>query len=292
VAVSRTYPAIDVSWPSPPDAELIGQLLATLDDERPTAIEDRHDGVRVFFANAHACGRASDSVRRHYPEAAISHVSVSDEAWAERSQAALTPIRVGRLVIAPPWTVAGVQAEPAFADTAVIIIQPSMGFGTGHHASTRLCLQLLQTVSIAGHSFLDVGTGSGVLAIAASRLGALPVVAGDIDVDALTSAAENIELNGLADSIDLRALDITAPGLADGVFDLVTANLTGSMLVCTADSIVRCLRSTGMAIVSGVTIDEEAAVVAAFLRERFTVERRACEQEWVALVFARGEAPA
>src|SRR5262249_12930771 len=142
--------------------------------------------------------------------------------------AALTAVRIGRIVVTPPWTRDSVERTPG---TIVLTIQPSMGFGTGHHPSTRLCLQLLQFETLQGASVLDVGTGSGVLAIASVALGAARVVGLDVDQDALISAAENRELNGLEDRVDLRVLDITKEAAAFSTeFDVITANLTGAML--------------------------------------------------------------
>ena len=136
---------------------------------------------------------------------------------------------VRRLTIAPPWTVT--DALRAQAPGPIIVIQPSMGFGTGHHASTRLCLELLQRISVAGKRVLDIGTGSGVLSIASRALGANRVVGIDVDPDALTNARENLELNSVRDGIELIESDVRAHSIGtSAAYDVILANLTGSLL--------------------------------------------------------------
>jgi ribosomal protein L11 methyltransferase len=211
-------------------------------------------------------------------------VDVPDDHWAERSQAALKSVRVGSLTVAPPWDV------PVDSST-VILIQPSMGFGTGHHASTRLCLRLLQGSAVSGATVLDVGTGSGVLAIAASKLGAASVTAIDFDADAITSARECAELNGLTEAIDIRQVDLERESAVAGEpFSLILANLTGGMLARMAVRLCQLAVAGGTLIVSGVTCDEEAAVVGAFEAAGATLVTRLVEDldnEWVGLHFAR-----
>ena len=128
----------------------------------------------------------------------VVRAEVDDEDWAARSQAHLTRVTVGRITVAPPW-----DATPP-ADGALVIVYPSTGFGTGHHESTRLCLRLLQQVELTGRRAVDLGTGSGVLALAAWRLGASDIEALDYDEDAVVNARENLRLNG-AESADHAA---------------------------------------------------------------------------------------
>ena len=175
----------------------------------PTAVEDRPGGIRVFFSKDHDRDRAIEALAASGPPPIVSVVAVADDGWAERSQAGLTQVRVGRLVVAPPWAAGRVDAETGSEPARLITILPSMGFGTGHHQSTRLCLRLLQQVELSGLNVLDVGTGSGVLAIGAWRLGATRVLGIDLDPDALASAQENVELNGADAGVHLRALDVS-----------------------------------------------------------------------------------
>jgi ribosomal protein L11 methyltransferase len=163
----------------------------------------------------------------------------------------------------------------------VIIIEPSMGFGTGHHASTRLCLRLLQQVDLSGKTVLDVGTGSGVLAIAAHRLGAATVVAVDADADAIDSAARNLAANGIAAGIDLRHGDIRTLDAVSA--DVLLANLTGAILVDQALRLMTMIKPDGYWVASGFTTDEEKAVSSA-LRPHGTVSCREFEEDWVALL--------
>jgi ribosomal protein L11 methyltransferase len=156
-----------------------------------------------------------------------------------------------------------------------VIIQPSLGFGTGHHATTRLCLGALQQHGLEGATVLDVGTGSGVLAIAASLLGAARVIAIDDDPDAVQAAQENAARNRAA--VDFSVADLRAIALSQ--FDLVLANLTGALLVESAARLQALTTRRAPLILSGFMGDEEAGVVAAFPQCR--VVDRSQEDEWV-----------
>jgi ribosomal protein L11 methyltransferase len=189
---------------------------------------------------------------------AVTPALVEDADWAARSQASLGHVRVGRIVVAPPWDV------PHLADEEIlVVIKPSMGFGTGHHESTRLCLALLQEVDVRDRLVIDAGTGSGVLAIAAAKLGAKNVVAFDVDPDAVESARENVALDasGVSSRIRVAAGDLResrAPA------DILLANLTGATLVASAGSLTALVSGGGWLVVSGFQAHESEAVLHAF----------------------------
>jgi ribosomal protein L11 methyltransferase len=158
-----------------------------------------------------------------------------------------------------------------------------MGFGTGHHETTRLCLGLLQEARVAGRDVVDLGTGSGVLAIAACLLGARTVRAIDLDEDALASARENVALNEAALAACGVRPEVAAGNLREGVAagDLVIANLTGGLLIAAASPLLAAVRTGGQVLISGFQPHEADAVLAALAGAGATIERRR-EGEWEA----------
>jgi len=238
----KSYPALDIRGAD------TDRLFAAIDDLSATAIEEREDSVRVFFSTTSARDNAQTALA---PEFQVAAIDVPDEDWARRSQADLQPVTVGRLTIAPRVT----------ASPDVIVITPSMGFGTGHHATTRLCLAALQTLDLSRLSLLDVGTGSGVLAIAADRLGAARALGIDHDPDAVQAARENLALNPTTRDVSFAVADLrTTPLPRAGV---VTANLTGALLIETANDLLGAVDAGGTLIVSGLLAAERDEVVRA-----------------------------
>jgi ribosomal protein L11 methyltransferase len=271
-------PALDLRWQAGVDLPAFCELLhAALDDFAPLAIQDAEDGWRVFFRDRAARDRAVASLSTSYPTelAEIRPLDVADEDWARRSQAQLHAVRVGRLIVAPPWDV-----PPAIDDGAiVVVIDPSMGFGTGHHQTTRLCLSLLQEIELTGRRAIDVGTGSGVLAIATARLGAGGVIALDDDADALANAEANVLMNDVTAAVSLVHADLAEFRAAPAA--VVTANLTGAVLRRHAGALRALVAGDGALIVSGFAVEEAAGVAAAF---GATVEREVSEGEWAAVM--------
>jgi ribosomal protein L11 methyltransferase len=183
-------------------------------------------------------------------------------------------------------TYAGTETDvvSGFSRT-VIVIQPSMGFGTGHHATTRLCLAALQNLDLKGQRVIDVGTGSGVLAIAASLLGADRVVAIDDDPDAIQAARENVTLNEGAKVethvTDLRSFESRIPN-PESRFDIVLANLTGGLLIQAAERLQALARTGGHLVLSGFMAHEAADVLCAY--SALAVRSRTDEDEWACVV--------
>jgi ribosomal protein L11 methyltransferase len=281
----RSFPAVELAWPAADDDRL-DQYVAIVDEDGPAAVEPTATGGRIFFQSSEARARALTRLRAFDASLQCRAVDVPDDAWAERSQAALTSIRVGRIVVTPPWLVPATH-QTAADDDVVVAIRPSMGFGTAHHASTRLCLRLLLTRPVADVRALDVGTGSGVLAIAAAKLGASGVVALDHDPDALTSARENIKDNGVGAIVDARLGDLVAAPLAElpPAAGLVLANLTGALVIRAAARLRALVAPGGSLIVSGVLGEEAAAVSRALEEAGVTAVQRLEEEGWVGLAF-------
>ena len=281
------YPALDLRFaPGPGAGTLQDFLYAELDAFEPIAIQEHEagDGWRVFFRTPAHRDEARVLLVAEFGNALldVTPLDVSDEDWARRSQASLSAIRVNRILVAPPWDLphADRSSDPASTTPPpdlVIVIEPSMGFGTGHHATTRLCLELLQEIPLRHCRVIDVGTGSGVLAIAARMLGAHEVIAVDHDPDALVNARENIERNVGPDAIEVAEADLAALSL--GTAQVVTANLTGAVLQKHAADLLALLAEGGSLIVSGFSPAELPDVLAAFGRAA-AVERH--EGEWAA----------
>ena len=220
--MGKAWPALDIHVPSC-DPQLAELVLAELDDFQPTAIQepDETSRLRAFFTSTESRDAAARALAASFgTHLFVETLSVEDEDWAARSQAQLRAITVGRIVIAPPWDVG---SDPLFT----IIVKPSMGFGTGHHATTRLMLRAVQQLQIANQTVLDIGCGSGVLAIAAIKLGARSAVGIDIDPDALANAMENAALNEIGDRVRFEESDFRTMSARA---DVVMANLTGALL--------------------------------------------------------------
>jgi ribosomal protein L11 methyltransferase len=213
-----------------------------------------------------------------------------DEAdWADAWKAHFPVLRVGRrLVVRPTW-----RRHRAAPDEAVIVLDPGMAFGTGLHPTTRLCLLGLEALAdrgeLEGARVLDVGSGSGILSIAAARLGAANVMALDIDPIAVEATAANARRNRLARRVGAREGSLPT---GERPFDTVVANLIASLLVRLAADVAAEVRPGGTWLVSGVFREREAEVVASFAEHDLEPTDRWLEGDWVALAGRRRAPPA
>ena len=153
-----------------------------------------------------------------------------------------------------------------------------MGFGTGHHSTTRLCLSALQSIDLRGKFVLDVGTGSGLLAIAAAKLGAARALGIDDDADAIQAARENIDVNSVTD-VEFAVSDLMKGDLPAA--DVVLANLTGALLIRASARLVKAVRPGGVLILSGILASEGDEVRRAFANQRIVADVQ--QDEWLGI---------
>jgi ribosomal protein L11 methyltransferase len=301
--VTKAWPALDVQ--PVVDGDEADLLLALVDDFSPTAVEEHETGVRIFFSTKRSRDAAIATLRLAHQSSRepwrLTTAEVPDEDWARRSQEGLAPVRVGRITIVPNpdsritvttnpepriTTATNPESQTPNPDHLHLVIPPSMAFGTGHHATTRLCLAALQTLDLTGRVVIDVGTGSGVLALAAIALGAAGAFGFDNDPDAVAAARGNVAHNpALAGRVAFFVADFRSVQL-HGDRHVVTANLTAALLIEYAAIFVRALDEGASLIVSGILTAEREAVVAAF-GARLTVAWQRDEDGWTGLILMK-----
>jgi ribosomal protein L11 methyltransferase len=205
-----------------------------------------------------------------------------EEDWRHSWKRYFRPQRIGRrLLVKPSWA----TYEATAVDT-VIEIDPGMAFGTGQHPTTAMCLRALEDRLQPGDAVLDLGTGSGILAIAAARLGAERVLALDTDPQAVKAARQNAAANGVAETVDVR--EGTLPeGAGEERFDLAAANISGLTIERLAPALADSLRDGGTLIVSGFLEDTVEALSRALTAVGFRVERVDAEGVWRAVTARR-----
>jgi ribosomal protein L11 methyltransferase len=233
-------------------------------EERPDTIEI--DTAINLFLTPYDLGRSSVlSVRSQ---------TVQETDWLAEWKKHWRPTSVGRFVIAPPWD------ELPTTDAIVIRIEPNMAFGTGTHETTQLCLSAMGDLYRPGESFMDVGTGTGILAIAAAKLGAANVFAVDTDQDSVTIARENAALNNTPNiQFANSPVDADTPD-----HDFVCANLTLDVIEPLLPLLLD--RSRRILVLSGILVEQEAAIVGT-LHERGVKHQVDRKGEWISVVIDR-----
>lgn len=244
--------------------------------------EDLDDKLRTFELRIKDFKSMTDDDMEKGP-CTISWNTVRDEDWADNWKAYFHPEKVGgMLVIKPTWE--DYEASP---DDIVIELDPGSAFGTGTHPTTAMCLRELETLVKGGMRIFDVGTGSGVLSIAAAKLGATDVTAMDYDKVAVDVAAENIRQNGVEDVVKTGVSDILKS--FDGKADLIVANIIADIIIMLFDELDEHLAEGGRLLASGIISERLADVTEACLAHGFVVDKVTEEKGWAAMTISRGE---
>ncbi|NIT41163.1 MAG: 50S ribosomal protein L11 methyltransferase [Gammaproteobacteria bacterium] len=196
--------------------------------------------------------------------------------WNESWKKSFLPIDVGdNLAVIPSWVKADTRRIP-------IIIDPGMAFGTGDHETTRMCLKLVERFSCLGkgRTFLDVGTGTGILSVCASRLGFSRVLGIDTDPVAVETARRNIEINNL-ENVDIQGGIITH---VKGLFDVIVANIYYDVLITIAHEIVSRLKPEGIVILSGMMVSQGDHVISVMEQNGLALMEKIVDGKWLSLI--------
>ena len=242
--------------------------------------------LRAYFSSAPDTNKLREHILRDLkliglPEFAlrgIKSLTIADQDWLAEWKKGYEPIAIGhRLLICPSWK----RDQTRNSERVVIEIDPGMAFGTGTHETTRGCLELLEKYWRGG-SLLDIGTGTGILAIAAIKLHPGSRVVGfDVDPEAVAVALENAAINGVADEIEIEVNKLSS--FHDQRFDLVLANLTADVIIPLSPEFPQVLNPQGILIVSGVLREQTDDVRAALESQNLTVIEMKPDGEWMTM---------
>lgn len=209
---------------------------------------------------------------------------VDEEEWATAWKKYYKPVRVGSYItISPTWE----NYLPEAEEEIVVELDPGMAFGTGTHPTTVLCIQALEKYVSANDRLLDVGTGSGVLSIAAAKLGAAEIEAIDLDQVAVKSAEENVKINQVDSTVSVsqgNLLDHTT-----GTYDMIIANILAEVIVQMTKQAYEALRPGGRIITSGIISRKQETVSKSLSEAGFIIEETTALEDWVAIVAKRPE---
>lgn len=206
----------------------------------------------------------------------VSTQEFDNQDWSESWKSDFKPIRLGEhIVVRPGWS--EVELEPG---DKVIEIDPGMAFGTGTHETTAMCTALVEKYVKPGQRVIDIGTGSGILAIAAAHMGAGEILATDLDPVAVRVAEENVEINGFADTISCRCGDLL--DVVDVCGDVVIANIIADVICMLAKPVRERIVDQGLFICSGIAIDRRDDVIKALNEANYEIIEAPVKGEWAA----------
>jgi ribosomal protein L11 methyltransferase len=215
------------------------------------------------------------------PRAVIDLTDTPDVDWTEAWKTRIGRHSLGSLTVAPPWLIEGLDPN------RTIVVEPGMGFGTGEHATTRGVVRLMQRVVRLGDTVADLGSGSGVLAIAAAKLGASRVAAIEIDPDAIGNAEENVTRNGVGDRVKVLEGDAAVLLPLVAPVHVVLANIISSVLIELLPVIRASLDSGGVAILSGILLEERREMLDVLESDGWRVVAEDEEDIWWSVLIDR-----
>ena len=286
--MTKNWTRIDVTC-GPETADILAVEFA---EAFGVSVEYISGGIRIYLDSARFADE-NERVRQivnsapalpDEGEIGLAVSEIPDEDWSRTWKEHFKSLRVGRrFLVSPTWE--AVHGDP---ERLIIRIDPGRAFGTGHHESTRLCLEWLESCQFAlgpaRMSLLDLGTGSGILAIGAALLGFRKVVGIDNDPEAIETAKENIMLNGLSEKI--RLLCATPEGVS-GSFDVVISNIECKPLIRMSETIASKVRDEGLLALSGILIEQADEVSAEYEKRGLGLTGVKTAEEWVLLAFRK-----
>lgn len=252
----------------------------------PLGIEERDDSLLAFFDDASDPARIEEELRRLREEKAIGDYSIAcsrmeNRNWNEEWEKSLSVLKAGkRFVIRPTFK----EYAPS-AEEIVLTIDPKMSFGTGEHQTTKLMLEVLEDLDVRGKRILDVGTGTGILAIAAVKLGADFALAIDNDDWCYDNGIENVQLNNAGDTVEIRTAVIEDTPEND--FDIILANIQKNVLLAIRTAIAGRVKQGGIIALSGLLLQDETDIRKAYEEQGLDFLRKFTMDEWIALTFRK-----
>jgi ribosomal protein L11 methyltransferase len=281
----EAYTALTISVPLDREEDVKGYLLVNYAVE---GFEEEPGGGMVTYITgdwSEAKKQEIETALRTLGGKLVHAEAIENKDWNADWEASIEPLQVtDDLVITPSWKLDEAKSLPS---KHLLIIDPKMSFGTGHHETTRLCLQLIETLDCRGKQVLDVGTGTGALAMYALMRGASHAVGIDTDEWSYKNVQENRDLNTIpAENFDIRFGDLKQTIKADERFDIVIANIHRNVLLPLAPEVYKHLVPSGSLILSGILTYDVDEVKQAYLGTGLTFIADRQEHEWVALIFA------
>lgn len=233
--------------------------------------------INALFDDPNEAKRVQDALTQTYPELSYSFSELPDQDWERAWMDDFKPQRFGqRLWICPSWH------TPPESDAVNLILDPGLAFGTGTHPTTALCLTWLDQADLAGKTMIDFGCGSGILALAAIKLGAMKVYAVDIDQQALQATENNAKTN----DISQEQLIISNPEQLNQCCDVLMANILLSPLLALKQNFHQLLKPKGQLIVSGLLYEQVDGLIQAY-QGLFKHERTEKNEDWALVAFSR-----